>query len=228
MDQEVCETCKKPQALCVCSVVVPVETKTKVLILQHPQEPDKQLGTAPILKQALPNSVLKVGLSWRNLPHALGVEADPKDWLVLYLGSSKAVSPAGLPLVVVDKNGNAIEDVEESMKRIKGIVVLDGTWSQAKTLWWRNAWLLKLRRAIVVPERPSLYGKLRREPRRESVSTLESVGVALGVLEKNAEIFPKLLSPFRELLNRAQAAGFSKPKKKDYRRRYQGRRKKSI
>ncbi|MBN8548609.1 MAG: DTW domain-containing protein [Deltaproteobacteria bacterium] len=223
MDQDVCETCLKPQALCVCSIVEPIETKTKVLILQHPQEPDKQLGSVPILKLALPNSVLKVGLSWRNLAHALGTEADPKEWMVLYLGSSKAKPTGSGPLILVDKNGEVPEGMDTSLKNIKGIVVLDGTWSQAKTLWWRNAWLLKLRRAVLAPERPSLYGRLRKEPRRESVSTLESTALALGVLEKNSEIFPKLTAPFKELLVRAQAAGFSKPKKKDYRRRYTGR-----
>lgn len=224
MDQELCEICNKPKTLCVCDIVEPVSTKTRVLILQHPQEPDKQLGSAPILKKALSNSVLKVGLSWKNLPHALGEDADPKKWLVLYLGSSKAKSQAGTPLVVVDKNGNALEGPDATLKQIQGIVVLDGTWSQAKTLWWRNAWLLKLRRAVLVPERPSLYGKLRREPRRESVSTLESAALALSVIEHDDGIFATLTAPFKELLTRAQAAGFTKPKKKDYRRRYTPRR----
>lgn len=220
MDQELCETCNKSRELCVCASIEPIDTRTKVLILQHPQEPDKQLGTAPILKKALTNSELKIGLSWRNLAHALGKDADPKDWGVLYLGSSKAKAQAGEALVFVDKNGNAVSGADAAPKKLTGLVVLDGTWSQAKTLWWRNAWLLKLRRAIVVPERPSLYGKLRREPRRESVSTLESTALALSSLENNPQLFEKLTAPFKELLTRAEAAGFSKPKKKDYRRRF--------
>jgi len=34
---------------------------------------------------------------------------------------------------------------------LEGIVALDGTWAQAKTMWWRNAWLLKLKRSGASP-----------------------------------------------------------------------------
>ena len=51
---------------------------------------------------------------------------------------------------------------------IEGIVLLDGTWSQAKALWWRNAWMLKCQRVILGPKRPSRYGQAppRAAPRR--------------------------------------------------------------
>ena len=67
--------------------------------------------------------------------------------------------------------------------RLKGLVALDGNWAQAKALWWRNAWLTRLRRLVVVPDGPSLYGNLRREARPDAVSTLEAVALALSVLE---------------------------------------------
>jgi len=57
-------------------------------------------------------------------------------------------------------------------------VLLDGTWSQAKALWWRNAWMLKCQRVILGPSRPSRYGQLRREPRRDGLSTIEAGGDA--------------------------------------------------
>ena len=62
-------------------------------------------------------------------------------------------------------------------------MALDGNWAQAKALWWRNAWLTRLRRFVVVPDGPSLYGDLRREARPDAVSTLEAVALALSVLE---------------------------------------------
>ena len=89
---------------------------------------------------------------------------------------------------------------------LKGIVVLDGNWSQAKALWWRNAWLTKLRRFVVVPDRPSLYGNLRKEARPDAVSTLEAVGLALSALE-GGEVRERLLAPFREMIAQARAAG---------------------
>ena len=49
-----------------------IDNKVAVLILQHPQEQDHVLGTAGLLCQTLAHAKLSVGLSWRNLGHALG------------------------------------------------------------------------------------------------------------------------------------------------------------
>lgn len=204
---EICPGCAKPAPICVCSALKQVKSRTHVLILQHPQEPDKHIGSAELLHRALLNSTLRVGLSWRNLSHALEKEADPKSWMVLYLGSAKVKAASKLPAIVrVNRNGNALSAEEE--KRLPspaGIVLLDGTWSQAKTLWWRNAWLLKLQRAVVIPEAPSLYGALRKEPRPDSISTIESAALALSVLEKSPEIFTQLQAPFAQLLKNIAA-----------------------
>src|SRR5689334_9878225 len=48
-----------------------VDNATHVLILQHPQEQDRVLGTAKLLTGTLAAVTLTVGLSWRNLAHAL-------------------------------------------------------------------------------------------------------------------------------------------------------------
>src|SRR5262249_54013222 len=141
----------------------------------HPQEPDVDLGTAPLLARALPRCTVRVGLSWASLSAALHSEADPKDWGVLY--------PLSLPKDVAPPPPGAVRVVDKKGRRRKeplaGIVALDGTWSQAKSLWWRNAWLLKLCRVLVTPKEPSIYGRLRKEPRTTHVSTLEAVADAL-------------------------------------------------
>lgn len=202
----VCERCGKPTALCVCDRIEPVRVRTEVLILQHPQEPDKLLGTAHLTELAVDRAHVRVGLSWASLSHALGRDVDAKDWGVLYLGSlKKPLTPAqeAAPLVLLDRHG---EPMDPRAKRLQGIVVLDGTWSQAKTLWWRNAWMLKLNRVILHPSEPSAYGRLRKEPRRECLSTLEAVGEALTALGENAEVRTRLRSLFRTLTQRARDA----------------------
>jgi DTW domain-containing protein len=183
-----------------------VDNKVAVLVLQHPQEQDRVLGTARLLAETLGNVRLVVGLSWRNLAHALKSEdVDAKEWGVLYLGSTKAAD-AGAPLVALDRRGEPLPDQAAALSGLKGLVVLDGNWSQAKALWWRNAWLTRLRRFVVVPDGPSLYGNLRREARPDAVSTLEAVGLALSALE-GPDLRERLLAPFREMLARARAAG---------------------
>ena len=71
----------------------------------------------------------------------------------------------------------------------------------------------KLRRFVVVPDRPSLYGNLRREARPDALSTLEAVALALSVLESDASLRDRLLAPFRALLSAARTAGLRDSKR---------------
>ncbi len=183
-----------------------VDNKVSILVLQHPQEQDRVLGTARLLCGSLANARLVVGLSWRNLAHALGEPAEPRDWGVLYLGSTQAKGQA-TPLIAIDGKGQPLPDQPAARAGLKGLIALDGNWAQAKALWWRNPWLTKLRRFVVVPDGPSLYGDLRREARPDAVSTLEAVALSLQVLEGDAAVRENLLVPFRALLAKARREG---------------------
>ncbi len=198
-----CPTCGRAAAYCVCEFITPIATRTKLLILQHPQEPGVDIGTVPILKASFPSSLIRTGLSWPNLKKVLGREVENQRWGVLYLGSVHVENlPKERSLFVVDKKGDPRADQEQALQRLEGIVVLDGTWSQAKTLWWRNAWLLKLSRLVLRPARHSIYDKVRREPRKGCLSTVESVGEVLSLLEGRPDIQEGLAKPLRELVER--------------------------
>jgi DTW domain-containing protein YfiP len=193
-----------------------------VLVLQHPQEQDRILGTARLMTRILSDARVSVGLSWRNLGHALGIgneqrAADPRQWGVLYLGAAKPGDSAQRsckdPLVALDRKGEPLADQHEALSGLQGIVALDGNWAQAKALWWRNAWLTRLRRLVVIPDGPSLYGNLRREARPEALSTLEAVAIALSVLQRDEAVREGLLAPFRELIRRARSAGIRDSKR---------------
>lgn len=186
-----------------------IKNKISVVILRHPQEQDITLGTANVIADILENCKIVTGLSWANFEKVLGEKADPKKWGVLYLGS--VAIPDDKTLCFVDKKGLIIANDKEIKDSIEGILVLDGTWTQAKSLWWKNAWLLKLQRIVIKPFMPSLYGKLRKEPRRESVSSLEAVANTLVALGEPVETSKALISSFRKLLDEHRA----KIKKKD-------------
>ncbi len=208
MKESMCENCGKTLDLCVCSDITELATRLHVLILQHPQEPDKDLGSARLAHLCLPNSTLKVGLSWPNLKKALGRESSPTRWAVLYLGAGKKSADRPGPnkdssaLTLVNKQGVPLPNQKELLAELEGIVILDGTWSQAKTLWWRNAWLLKLRRAILTPQKPSLYRELRKEPRKECLSTIESIAQSLSALGEDEKIEKGLTEVFKKLLDK--------------------------
>lgn len=200
-----CPVCLKPLPLCICDRITALAAKHEVLILQHPQEQDRDLGTAQLVKLSLPKRAkVAVGLSWRSLAHAVGREVDKSQWGVLHLGQlPRPLTPAEKtePIVVLSKSGERLE-----AESLYGIIVLDGSWSQAKALWWRNAWLLKLPRVMLHPKTPSLYGKMRKEPRPECLSTLEAVAETLTALGEPKETADTLKRLFRTLLQRARDA----------------------
>src|SRR5690606_14170510 len=109
----------------------------------------------------------------------------------------------------LNKKGDPVPDQDEALRHLLGVIVLDGTWAQAKTLWWRNAWLLKARRIALKPNRPSRYGSLRREARKEAVSSLEATALLMSTLENNPAIAEALHGSFEKLLTkyRRQKAG---------------------
>lgn len=197
-----CERCFKATELCVCEAISPQPTKLQVLILQHPQEPDHELGTGMLAHLVLPNSTLKIGLSWRNLNAALNSKAaNASRWAVLYLGSGVKGTGSPEALQFVSSKGNPVDAPAE----LDGIVVLDGTWSQAKALWWRNAWLLKLRRVILNPKQRSLYKELRKEPRQDCLSTIESLAELLTALGEKPAVSAELKAVFSKLLSQYRA-----------------------
>jgi len=222
-----CPHCGKPLPLCICDSITPIESRISLLILQHPQEQDRALGTARLTALHFKDAVVKIGLSWPSLSKALGRPvADPSRWAVLYLGSAKVADlDADKEIVAINRKGEIEDNQRAILKGIEGIVLLDGTWSQAKALWWRNPWMLKCQRVILGPERPSAYGQLRREPRRDGLSTIEAAAILLAALEKRPEIaatlnasFERMLVRYREV-QRAMPELAPKPKKRDFRRR---------
>jgi DTW domain-containing protein YfiP len=224
---EECPHCGKPLPLCICDSVTPIESRISLLILQHPQEQDRALGTARLTAMHFKNAVVKIGLSWPSLSKALGRTVhDPSRWAVLYLGSAKVADlDIDAEIVAINRKGEVEPHQRAILSDIEGIVLLDGTWSQAKALWWRNAWMLKCQRVILGPRQPSRYGKLRKEPRRDGLSTIEAAGLLLAGLEKRPETaealnasFDRMLARYREVQSEMPELA-PKPKKRDYRRR---------
>jgi DTW domain-containing protein len=224
-----CPRCRKPKPLCICDSVTPIESRISLLILQHPQEQDRALGTAQLTALHFKNAVVKIGLSWPSLSKALGRPvADPSRWAVLYLGSAKASDlDTDSEIVAINRKGEREDNQRAILNRIEGIVLLDGTWSQAKALWWRNPWMLKCQRVILGPLRPSRYGQLRREPRRDGLSTIEAAAMLLAALEKRPDIaaalnesFERMLARYREVQGTMpELAPKPRPKKRHYRRK---------
>ena len=117
-------------------------------------------------------------------PPPAGATALPP--LVLFPG------PGALPLEGLlhserQQDPDTAPSVGDSDRR-RVLIVLDGTWKQAKQLWWRHrAALSRARRVVLMNAGTSRFEKIRRrEPALGCVSTLEALAAALALLERSA------------------------------------------
>src|SRR6266699_4327476 len=122
-DQNVeCPHCLKPRALCVCEGITRIDNKVSLLILQHPQEQDRELGTARLTALHFMDALLKIGLSWPSLTKILGRPIDPQRWAILYLGSVKAAALApDREVVVLNRKGEPERNQDALLRDIEGV-----------------------------------------------------------------------------------------------------------
>ncbi len=186
----VCERCFRPKDNCFCGRVPSLDNRISVVILQHPQEQFKALNSARLAHLLLKNSRLFVGLSWPNFRKVAGADGMPSEWGVLFLKPDQ--HEGNRPVSVINRKKRPVENTAF----LRGIIALDGSWKQAKALWWRNPWLLKLSRIGLNPGRPSL----RPQVKEGGLSTIEAIAFALEHLGDKPEIPSQLRTKYQELI----------------------------
>lgn len=178
----ICERCWRPEVVCYCRFVTPVPTRTRVVIFQHRRERDVPINTARIASLCLPSSELHVGVTFSGTTALRTLLADrERPPVLLYPG------PGAIDIETSPPDGPVT------------LVVLDGTWSQAKKLLRVNPELAALPRYAFRPPSPSDY-RIRSEPREDYVSTLEAIVHVLSVLEGGDARVDALLEPFRAMV----------------------------
>lgn len=180
--REVCFDCRRPKQVCYCHLVVKLSTKTRVVILQHPRERDVPVNTARIASLCLPDSELAVGVEWS--------------------GSStlrRALSDPERPAALLYPGPDAVDVERHPPAGPISLIVVDGTWWQARKLVRANPELAALPRYAFQPRAPSQY-RIRAEPQDDYVSTIEALVHVLGVLEGDRDRFAPMLEPFRAMV----------------------------
>lgn len=180
----VCPRCRRPTRVCYCEHLTSVDTTTRVVLLQHPREEDMAIGTARMASLCLPNSELHVGVDFQTSPELARALEDPERPAVLLYPSDDAVDVLTAP-----PTGPVT------------LVVVDGTWWQARKLVRVNPVIAKLPRYAFKAPTPSEY-RIRREPDEAYVSTIEALVHVLGVLERDPERLRALLVPFRAMIDK--------------------------
>src|SRR5690606_31108332 len=174
MRRSVCERCSRPQSHCLCPLIPSLDSRTRVLILQHPDERAHALNTARLAAMGLRNAELRI---------AERVEEELDD------GATWLLFPAEQAVQVA------------SLARLPGpqrLVVPDGTWRKARKLLHLNPRLAALPRVSLAAGLVSRY-RLRKAPGEGALSTIEAIVAALNALEGEGR-FDELLRPFDALI----------------------------
>ncbi len=153
------------------------------MLLQHPRERDVPIGTARMAAMCLPNAELHVGVRWAGSA-----------------ALTRALSDPARPAVHLYPGEGAIDVASHPPPGPVTLVVVDGTWWQARKVIRENPELAALPRYSFTPPTPSEY-RIRKEPDPLFVSTIEALVHVLGVLEGDRERFAALLAPFRAMID---------------------------
>ncbi|MCD5985031.1 tRNA-uridine aminocarboxypropyltransferase [Pseudomonas sp. CDFA 610] len=180
MSRSRCERCLRPDAHCLCALIPHLDSRTRVLILQHPDEAKHALNTARLAALGLSNTELRIGEVFEGLEELLSLPGyQPR---LLFPGDAAQRLTVGQT---------------ETLPTL--LVVPDGTWRKARKLLHLNPPLAALPR-VTLGEVPASRYRLRKAPGPDALSTLEAIVHALQTLEAPAS-FEALLKPFDALID---------------------------
>ena len=180
MSRPRCQRCLRPLEHCLCPLIPQLDSRTRVVLLQHPSETSHALNTARLAALGLTNAELRVGEVFDDLEQLLATPGYRP--VLLFPGE-------GAEALHADATGDALPLM---------LVVPDGTWRKARKMLHLNPLLASLARVTLAYVQPSRY-RLRKAPEAGALSTLEAVVQALNVLEGEGN-FDELLRPFDALI----------------------------
>lgn len=181
MSRAQCSRCMRPQTHCLCALIPQLDSRTRVLLLQHPSEVSHALNTARLAALGLTHAQLRVGEVFDDL-----------DQLINQPGYQARLLFPGEDAQVL----TAYELADKSLPLL--LVVPDGTWRKVRKLLHLNPVLAQLPRVTLPQGAVSRY-RLRKAPGPGALSTLEAIVQALEILEAPTSFAP-LLRPFEALI----------------------------
>jgi DTW domain-containing protein YfiP len=193
--------------LCICALIEPLATRTRVVVLLHQLERDKPTNTGRLAARCLANSLIVQSERWTGadddcsdalpLPSTTP-EPDPAPaWLEWAAPGSQTL------LLFPHAEAQPLEDWRGAARPIT-LVVPDGTWRQAKKARRRVAGLADLP-CVSLPATGASAYRLRHAARPGRLATIEAVARALQILEgptDGDEIQRRLEHIFRVMVDR--------------------------
>jgi DTW domain-containing protein YfiP len=192
--------------VCFCEQLPTFTPSTRVVFLQHPRERRVPISTCRMAHLAFAGSELHHGVRFEGNASvealAVAARASAAEQAVADAGrGGSGAAPVTPPRVaLLFPSPGAIDPASLPPGSLHTLVVVDGTWSQARKLVERNPLLAALPRLGLLPERPSNY-RIRKEPADHCVSTIEAVVDVLGQLEGDRERYRGALVAFDHMVD---------------------------
>ncbi|XP_052792276.1 tRNA-uridine aminocarboxypropyltransferase 2-like [Mya arenaria] len=189
--RKVCNRCSRPLTVCWCPYLAAerIQISTDVFILQHPFEELRKLKTAPMLYQSVQEGKCHI---------IRGKKFNNNKRCVRYPDLHEVLSSPDTLLLFPGEDAVDIRQLVGEPNTSYNLVVLDGTWSQARGMYANNKLLQLPRKVKVETDMTSRY-VIRTQPTDTALSTLESVAVALSILENRPELVETLVAPLEAL-----------------------------
>ncbi|MBB1312553.1 MULTISPECIES: tRNA-uridine aminocarboxypropyltransferase [Aliivibrio] len=167
-----CLQCLKTKKACICEWITPITTDVELIILQHPTEAKRPLGTAKILSLSLANCRTFIGENFteHNELNQLLAQDDYLHQVLFLDNESKAI------------NGQKIDSDQKQR-----IILLDGTWKKAYKMWQLSTNLHGLPKVHLDTELSGNY-RVRKAPKDNALSTAEAGYHVLSQLDLDGSI----------------------------------------
>lgn len=185
-----CLQCLKTKKACICEWITPISTEVELIILQHPTEAKRPLGTAKILSLSLVNCRIFIGENFTDHTELNTLLVDEQyQHQVLFLDSSS----------------QAIFSSSNQTKQKQRVILLDGTWKKAYKMWQLSTNLHSLPKVHLDTELSGNY-RVRKAPKDNALSTAEAGYHVLSQLDgesgatKELDKFGSILTAFDNMI----------------------------
>lgn len=177
-----CPNCAKAKKACICEWIEPLESDVELIILQHPSEEHRPMGTAKILSLSLANSIMFIGEDFSEHDQFNQLLADPGyEHFILYPGEQSV----------------SVETIKPNNKKVR-VILLDGTWKKAFKMWQVSTNLQNLKTVHLPKDLKGNY-RIRKAPSENSLSTVEAGYHLLNQLSEQSDYSP-LLTAFDRMI----------------------------
>ncbi len=161
-----CTKCHYPVTTCVCEYVTKkVKNRTKIIILQHPDEVNLAKNTVRLLQLQLGDIQVVIGETEHDFASVLNVL--PKESTALLYPGKDTID---------------VHNCSALVPQLTHLVVIDGTWKKTNKIFALNSWLQSLQK-ISFSTIPENQYRIRKAEQAYSLSTLEAVGHFVHIVD---------------------------------------------